>query len=254
MMSSLVPWPPGFLGGARGPLTRARPPVRLLCGGATILAALLAPRELGAGAVFNAGLGVAMVLAAGAPVRLVRRVLRFGVVIYLPLALLLIGGAAATGEVGAGAALAAAAAIAVKGCVVLLIALSTLATIGVAELHPAVAGLPLPALARLILLQIVQQTGVLLGETARIRQAIAFRAPARSRTATLRVALAFQRVWLERVWARAERTALGLEVRGYVGHGAAPLPPLARWGYADTLAMLASALALGGGVVLRYLG
>lgn len=243
------------LGEGGGPLGRVRPPVRIIFGLTMIAAVLAAPRDLGVGSLYLLGIAASIGLAAGAPARLVVRALGFGALLYLPLSLVLAGAAfLGAGDSSVGDALVAALSISIKGCVILLTALSVASTIRLSEFHAAVAGLPLPHLTRLLLLQIVQQTAALLSETARIRQAIALRTPGKGGSASARILFAFPRVWLERVTARAERTALGLDMRGYIRHGADPLPPLEGWRRADTVALAAGVLALGIAFALRLQG
>jgi energy-coupling factor transporter transmembrane protein EcfT len=254
--------PLDLLGTGTGPLALVSPPVRLIVGGATIIACILSPRGLGAGALFVVGIAAATFFIMGAPLRVAARALSFGAFLYLPLALILLvpalfeAGGSAAGRSSTGAistALATAAAIALKGCVTLLVALSTLTTLRRAELQMAVAGLPLPRMVRLLLLQILHQTGLLIDETVRIRRALAVRAPARSGIASVRVMAALPRVWLERVAARAERTALALELRGYHLHGASPLPPPPARGWADALALTGAVFALIASLALHLL-
>jgi energy-coupling factor transporter transmembrane protein EcfT len=187
----------------------------MLTGALLLLACVLAPRS-GAGALL-AITGVAGALLATRPApRVVGWALGLGLLFYLPLvALLALPQLLATGS----AALPTLAWIVARGAAALLVSLATLSTLRPAELHPAIAGLPLPATARLILLQVVQQSGLMLEETARIRAVIAVRAGAprgRSGWALLR---SLPAAWLARLAARADRVADAMEVRGYVEGG-----------------------------------
>jgi energy-coupling factor transporter transmembrane protein EcfT len=251
----------GLLGSGAGPLSAARPSVRLACGALAVGAIVLSPGALGPGALFTATVALAVVLAAGPSQGVVLRALQFGALLYLPLVLVLLipllweaaGSAGVLRASRISTMLVLALTIALKGGATLLAALSTLTTIRRAELHMAVAGLPLPRTVRLLLLQIAHQTGTLFGETVQIRRAIAVRAPARRGTgASLQLLLALPGAWLERVAGRAERVAMALELRGYHLHGGKPLPAQPARRCADAVAVAGGLAALAGALALHF--
>lgn len=243
--------------GPSGVFGRMSPPVRLGSGILAVLACAFAPRSLAVGVPFQVALAVSLILATDVSSRLITRALYLGALLYIPLALILLlpqlfapdGGAVglhseSTVTAALEPALITAAMITLKGGVTLLVAFATLSTLHHTEMHTAVAGLPLPRMVRLLLLQILHQSGLLLDETARVRRALAVRAPGRFGLASTRLIRALPRVWLERIAARAERTALAFELRGYHLHGASPLPPSLTTGWPDILALAAAGVAL----------
>ncbi|CAN5614918.1 hypothetical protein BH23GEM6_BH23GEM6_23420 [soil metagenome] len=141
--------------------------------------------------------------------------------------------------------------ILIKGVSSLLISGATVSTIGAADVYPAISGLPLPTTARLILIQIVQQAGMLLNETGRVRAAVALRGGGRGGAGSHLLMRSLPGTWLARVAGRAERVASAMDVRGYV---TAPLPPITRpvfWRTADRVALLVTGLSLVAVLVLR---
>jgi len=201
----------------------------------------------------------------GLPPRNAARALGLGLLFYTPLIALLalpligslpldlirsgdlsgaLGGSEAARAILGGAYMKRVGWIIVKGLCTLLVSVATVSTIAAADLYPAVGGLPLPATARLILIQIVQQTGMLLNETGRIRAAVALRGGGRTAPGAGALMRSLPGTWLARVAGRAERVAMAMDVRGYVS---APLPAVTRpshWRAADGAALLATGLSL----------
>jgi energy-coupling factor transporter transmembrane protein EcfT len=235
-----------FLRSARGPLARAAPRTRLCFGVGMLAAALLAPQPVGIGLAVL--LAVVVLCVAGLPARQLRRILAFGVAVYAPMAVVLLAMAAVTaGGPEAGAALRAATpatlAVVVRGFAAMLIGLGTVATLRAAELQDAVATLPLPATVRLLLVQMAHQTGSLLDETGRLKQAVQVRAAGRGLGTSLRTAAGMPHVWLGRMAYRAERVGAAMEVRGYGPAALSVTPPKARCGGRDAAWLTAAALA-----------
>ncbi len=201
-----------LFGSGGGAVGRATPPARLLFAALLVAACVAVPRELPWTLGFITMVAGATAYACAAPRRVVGRAVGFGALLYLPLALLLIAPAWFDAHTDVGAAAAHATGIAVRGTGVLLVTLAVLATLRPTELHTGIGGLPLPRTARLLLIQIAHQTGVLFDETRRVTQAIALR---RGRRSGLRLLAALPRVWLERIVSRANRTAAAMDLRGY---------------------------------------
>jgi len=240
-----------LLGGGRGVLRRARPPVRVIWGLGSVGAVVISPGDFGSGLGFGLGVGLLALLLMVPPRRVIIRALQFGLVLYLPLLLILLI-ALGPGGVIIGRALI----ISTKGALTLLIGLATLSTIGLAELQPAVAGLPLPRLVRLLVLQIIQQTGQLFDEVVWMRRAILLRSGLRSRRGGwvgLRLLRGVPEYWIERVAGRAEGVGMAMELRAYQSAGADPLPSNHRWRPLDIAGVVSALVLLGVGVGLHFI-
>jgi cobalt/nickel transport system ATP-binding protein len=191
--------PPEFFGSGRGPLVNAAPAVRLLTGFLMLLAVLLVPSLPVVGVAMVALAMVTMLVLTGLPAGHLTRVLALGLLFYAPLvSLLALPTLLPTARALLDAAFAgpeqAREAIAVlrydpsihrigwillKGVASLTVTLATVATVSAAEIRLAIGSLPLPTSTRLILIQIIQQTGMLLDETARVRNAVSLRSGSR---------------------------------------------------------------------------
>jgi energy-coupling factor transporter transmembrane protein EcfT len=221
---------PAFFGSGEGPLSRVDPPVRLLAGAVALAACVAAPARSAPGAIFVALLAAAALLVAAPPSMHALRLLGFGLALHLPFLLVLVALLLADRSLahGAGAALGAAPAafatagtLALKGLASLVVTLSVVCTLRPAELQTGLSRLPLPAGVRLLLIQIVHQSGLLLEETVRLRQVLAVRGAARGFAPSVSVMAGLPAVWLARVAHRADRVAAAMEVRGYATQ---PLP------------------------------
>lgn len=201
-----------LFGSGGGAIGRVAPPARLLVAALLVAACVAVPSALRVTLPFTTIVAAATVFACAAPARVVTRALAFGALLYVPLALLLLVPAFFGGAMNVAGAAAHAFGIAIRGTAVLLVTLSVLSAIRLTEIHAAIGGLPLPRTARLLLIQIVHQTGVLFDETRRVTQAIALR---RGQRSGLRLVAGVPQVWLERVASRADRTAAAMDVRGY---------------------------------------
>jgi energy-coupling factor transporter transmembrane protein EcfT len=263
--------PQGFFGSGRGPLASAVPAVRLLTGFLVLLAVLLVPAVPGAGVAMLALIVVTMLILTGLPLGILTRVLALGLLFYAPLVTLLalptlfptlrtILEAAAAGPEQARAAIATMRHdpainrmgwMLLKGIASLTVTLTAVSTVNAEAVRQAIAALPLPANARLILIQIIQQTGMLLDETARVRDAVTLRSGSRGARGGLALAGALPMVWLTRVAGRADRVASAMEVRGYMS---APLAPVTRpsfWQRSEIGAIAAGLVLIAGSIMLR---
>ncbi|MFP4624807.1 MAG: CbiQ family ECF transporter T component [Gemmatimonadota bacterium] len=226
-----------LFGSGGGVMARAAPPTRLLFATMIVAACVAVPDPVGRAVAFTALVAGATALACAAPRRVILRAAAFGALLYLPLATILIVPALLDARADPLDAASYAAGIAVRGTAVLLVTLAVLSTVRASELHVAIGGLPLPRTARLLLIQIAHQTGVLFDETRRVNQAIALR---RGRRSGLRLVAGLPRVWLERIASRAERTAAAMDVRGYVDWDPRSHP----WSGADHALVAAGAATL----------
>lgn len=103
--------------------------------------------------------------------------------------------------------------IVLRGSCCLLITASTVAMLPLTDIHRGFAGLPLPAAVSALLLQLVNQTSLLLEETWRVINVLKMRNA--TGTGGINVLFAFPVVWMGRVLFRAERVAAAMAVRGY---------------------------------------
>jgi energy-coupling factor transporter transmembrane protein EcfT len=102
----------------------------------------------------------------------------------------------------------------------------------------------------LILLQVVQQTATLLGETRRVATAVTVRGGRLGTAAGLRLLGSLPTVWMPRIVSRAERVAIAMELRGASEVELEALGAVSAR-RADALAVAAAALAVAGAVALR---
>ncbi len=244
--------------------------MRILTALLAVVAILVAPAGSPSGRYLIGVVALLAVLCAGLPLRHAAGVAGMALIFYLPLAALLVAPslgplllaglrtAAAGGDVHGWAtaalqdsSLELLATIVLRGGCALLVAVAAISTLSPREARPALGALPLPVTVRLILLQIVQQTGMLRAETSRVRDAIRVRS---GPGGNARLIGTMPVAWLARVGARAERVAKAMDARGYVE---APLPPVtspARWTPADRVALGAGVALLGVAFALRVTG
>jgi energy-coupling factor transporter transmembrane protein EcfT len=188
-------------GSATGPVTRLAPQARILAG-AVMFAACLVPRPpMAAGSLLVAGTVVVWLLLCRPPARLVAAALIFILALFSPVFVI--------------APLGPAWAVLARGVGTVLVSVSTIATLGVADLDDGLASLPLPRPVTALFTQIVHQTGTLTGETRRIVQAMAVRGAVGDSRAGMNLLAALPRVWLPRIVLRAERVAAVMELRGF---------------------------------------
>ncbi len=137
--------------------------------------------------------------------------------------------------------------IATRSSAVVALGISVSAAIGPHRILEALSVLPLPAMVRHLLLQILLQAGTMLHETRRMTEAIQVRA--RGRWGTWRLILNVPGIWLPRVLDRSERVAMAMEVRGF-GFGSTPWLEIP-WRGVDLLALVAALGLVGLGWALR---
>jgi energy-coupling factor transporter transmembrane protein EcfT len=140
--------------------------------------------------------------------------------------------------------------ILVKGMGGMLIAAATVSSLTISELYESLARFPLPRIVTSILVQIVHQAGVLAHETSRISRAMAVRGGVSGWKNGLRMLASLPSVWLPRVFQRAERVAVAMELRdyGYV----LPQFTTARLRVADVALIAATATILALVLVWRF--
>lgn len=193
------------------------PAVRLLCGGLLVIACLaVSSGTWGSWPAYALLTTAGILLGRPAPARFLK-VLAAGVLMYAPLFLFMAPGPA------------------LKGSVTAVVALVTVSSLTARQLHDAILGLPLPALPRLLLQQILHQMEVLRAESRRIHQAVSVRGGIQGAAATWLFVRSFPQVWLPRVVFKADRVAMAMDLRGYGDH--VPSTDPVRWGQRELLTL-----------------
>ncbi len=205
----------------------------VLAGVALTAACLVLPVSIPAGEIsLVVPIAVALILIRPDPAKFLR-LLGGTLVVYLPMLLVLPQASVA------------------QGAATTLTGVTMLGTMGYPALHDAVTRLPLPAMVKLLLLQMLHQASVLLRETVKIRQAIVIRGAIPRGFGGWELLHALPRVWIPRVIFKANRVAHALEMRGY---GSPVPPPRDRpWLAFDVLVFLLCATVLIATIVLRVM-
>jgi len=192
---------------------RAHPVTRLLAGAILIGGCLVTHHGTTTGLVALPAVALLSLLLNRVRVSAMARLLLAGSAFYLPIVLLASPG------------------IAMKGLSAAVVGMATVSSLGPQGLHDGILRLPLPAVVRLLLLQMIHQTEVLRRETLRIHQAIAVRGGTHGLRGYWEFAKSLPVVWLPRVVFRAERVGMAMDLREY---GAVmPRAGTLRWGSSD---------------------
>jgi energy-coupling factor transporter transmembrane protein EcfT len=96
---------------------------------------------------------------------------------------------------------------------IFFIAASTISVLPLSEIHQALMPLPIHRSIAAFILQLINQTMLLLDETGQIVNVLRLRGV--SGIKGLRIILSFPVIWMVRILFRAERTAAAMTVRGY---------------------------------------
>ncbi len=202
-------------GSARRPLRHLAPRTRILCGISVFTVCLLAPVTSGLGLGIVAATLLIWTLLTRPPVRVAGATLVFGLLIFLPYYLLtpLIRAESLNGDWRS--ALTAPSTVLIRGLGAMAAATFTMTTVSMSALRQGIAGLPLPAMVKAILIQIVHQSANLLYETRRIAAAVAARGGTTGYKTALALFASLPSVWLPRVVVHAERVADAMTMRGY---------------------------------------
>ncbi|MBN1884412.1 MAG: hypothetical protein JW876_02665 [Candidatus Krumholzibacteriota bacterium] len=239
-------------GSGRGLLRGLAPRVRLVAGAAVFAACIVSSPHEPAGLAAICLSAGGWLLFARPPARIAGRFLLLALAMFGPLFLL----GPWTFEPAGGRftdrltveALRAPWGILARGTASMLVAAATLASLGPAELHDGLLGLPIPRFVAALLVQIVHQAGLLGAESGRIVRAMGVRGGRSDRRAAFAVARAFPAVWLPRIADKTERVAAAMDVRGYAVATVSGAAPAGAW---DAVAILGSLLWLGLAVAVR---
>ena len=196
-------WHDAF-GSATGPVMRSSPRVRLLSGVLVLLTCVLVPTTSLEGLCLAITAATLWSCLCRPPRNVLGRTALLALAMFLPTFLLLPlmppGGQAPLFS------------MVFKGMMAVLTSLATMSALSAADLHQALLTLPLPTLVVEIVVQVIHQTLVLIGEVRRIATAMAVRGATGGQWRAL---FGVPHVFLPRVISRAERVAAAMEVRGY---------------------------------------
>lgn len=239
-------------GSARGPVSRLAPRTRLVSGAVVFAACMAAPAATAGGTFAIIAATAAWLVACRPPRRVVRNTTVLALAVLLPYFLLLpfIPPEATPVRRPWSRAFAVPWSILLRGMSGMLVSAATVTTLRGSDLHEALVRLPVPAVVSAILLQIVHQTATLVDETRRVASAMAVRGASSGAVTAWRLVSSVSQVWLPRLFARAERVAAAMELRGYLDRA---LQPMRRTqaGVADAAVLVATLAWLLLSVVLR---
>jgi energy-coupling factor transporter transmembrane protein EcfT len=196
-------------------VTKLTPQTRILAGALSFATCLIAPTATPTGALLAAGVSAGWVVACWPPLKVVRSILFFGLVLLLPyflLAPLMPVSEPGTTWMHSAPILGA---MVLQGMTGLAVSIATIATLNASDLRKGLLRLPVPSLVSAILLQIVYQSATLAYETDRVASAMAVRGASKGGRTAWRVMSSLPQVWLPRIIERADRIAATMEFRGY---------------------------------------
>ena len=208
-------------GCAKGPVTGLAPQTRLAAGLCLFSVCMVAAPDTLIGFSFLLITVLAWLIACRAPFAAVRRMLAFGLILFLPYFLLtpwIEPGPGSSSWMEGPELLKAAAVpwrIVARGLGGMLVSLATVSSVSIADFHTGISRLPLPRALVGLLTQIIHQAGILVSETRRIAAAMAVRGAAGQARSAWRILTSLPGVWLPRVVIRAERVATAMDLRGF---------------------------------------
>jgi len=220
------------------------------------VACLIAPAASAAGGIAIAGVVAAWLVACRPPRRRLASALLLGALLFLPYFLLVpMVHARSTfpAETSWSRALSVPWAVLLHGMACMLVSAGAASSLDMSDLRRGLSRLPIPAMAVLILIQILHQSATLAAETRRISMAMAVRGASGRRGAAWRVLSSLPRVWLPRIFERADRVAAAMEVRGYCEADLRSFPRDPLKG-ADAITIIATSLLIGTSIAIRFLG
>lgn len=202
-------------GCAEGVLTRASPRVRIVCSVLVFSAVILAPLRCWYGAVAVVMISVLWLFLCWIPRWVLRGVVTIGAVLFLPYMLLTPVIAGSVDPCEWAHAWQSPAIVAARGFSGMLVCVCVACTLTITDIRDGLMRLGVPWTITTIVVQILQQTTVLVQETKSIAAAMALRTGGARGTTMLQVAVSLPKVWLPRVIVRAHRVADAMELRGY---------------------------------------
>ena len=215
-----------------GPVAGLAPQTRLAAGFLLFSVCMICAPDTAAGFSFLSITVSAWLFACRVPLAVLRRMLAFGLIMFLPFFLLTPWTGPDPGHSFRmdGPELLEAAAVPwrvfARGLGGMLVSLATMASVSVVDFHAGMSRLPLPRVLVGLLTQIIHQAGALAGETRRIAAAMAVRGAVGRFRSAWRVLTSLPTVWLPRIATRVERVAAAMELRGFEA-GSCSLRPVA---------------------------
>jgi len=201
-------------GSGRGATGTLHPSTRMVCGFLLLLTGVIIPLHMISGCAVMVLITALWCMLSGAPRAVVVKLALVSMLLFLPVLLLTPwAGYGSPVELSAAERFFVAGRIVLRGVGCLFITMSTVTSLSLTDFHRGLAALPLPAVVSALLLQLVNQTTLLLEETWRVITVLRMRSAAG--VTALRVLFSFPVVWMGRILFRAERVAAAMTVRRY---------------------------------------
>lgn len=220
------------------------PVVRLFSGSLLVISGIIMPVTL-TGSLILLFIGTTTFFLVGVPPRLLRLLFTLGIVLVLPFVLLSVFDPLHPAFPGP-KEWSVAGSIALRSLWTMALIFAMVASLDLQEFHTALAAV-LPSVIAGLIIQILHQSSLLLNETGRIVHVLRLRGA--SVHHGRRALFSFPVVWMVRMLFRAERTAVGMEMRGY--SGAIPVPDRRRLTIADVLLLCGTAFVISIAIFLR---
>jgi energy-coupling factor transporter transmembrane protein EcfT len=238
-----------FWGCGKSPLKSLHAHIRILSGILLGCSCLLNPLQSITGIALMAITTTCWCVCAAMPVKMLVRCVIASLILFFPLLLLtpwITVGSFTTVPITD--RLAQAGAIALRSTCCLFIAASTIAILAIQDVPRGLANIPIPRTFVVLIVQLINQTMLLMEETLRIVGVLRLRGASGVRG--IRVLFSFPIVWMVRMLFRADRTAAAMTVRGY-GIEAVTVNESVKLTIADVLTIICASAVLVTSVLMR---
>ena len=203
-----------FWGCGNGPLKSLYAHIKILSGILLGSSCLLIPLQSIIGICLMTIVVTCWCILAAMPVKMIIRCAIASLILFFPFFLLtpwmIVGSSTVVPMVDR---FAQAGAIALRSTCILFIVASTIAILDIHDVHRGLACISIPRAIIILIIQLINQTILLMDETLRIIRVLRLRGASGVRG--IRVLFSFPIVWMVRIMFRAERTAAAMIVRGY---------------------------------------
>ena len=203
-----------YWGCGKGLLKILHPHIRILSGFLVGCSCLLIPLQSIPGVILITIITVCWCLLAAMPMRMLLRCAIASIILFIPF--FLIAPWIATDTSTASPMIyrfLVSGTIALRSTCCLFVTASTIAVLAIQDVHQGIAFIPMPRIIALLIVQLINQTMLLIDETTRIISVLRIRGASEYRN--IRLLFSFPVVWMVRMLFRAERTAAAMTVRGY---------------------------------------